>query len=235
MTSEPIIYEGKAKIMKIIGDMAEMSFKDSLTAFNGKKRSSFDGKGAINAEISYILFKLLEKHGVNTHLLSRKDEKTLVVKKLEMIPLEVVVRNYVAGSLKRRVLLEEKSKLPFPIVELYYKNDELGDPMINSYHARLYGISEDTISEIEDKALRINEILTKALESVGIILADFKLEFGYYKDGKIILGDEISPDTCRFWDKETMRSLDKDVFRFDLGDVRKAYLEALERIRNVKI
>ena len=235
MSSSHIIYEGKAKIVKIIGDTAEMMFKDTLTAFNGRKKASFDGKGAINAEISYILFSCLEKHGIKTHLISRKDERTLIVRRLDMIPLEVVVRNYVAGSLKKRVQLKEKTKLPFPIVELYYKNDELGDPLINHYHARLYGIKEDILKEIEKKALKVNEVLTEVLDNVGIILADFKLEFGYDIEGTIVLGDEISPDTCRFSDKKTLKSLDKDVFRFDLGDVKDAYLKALERIRNVEI
>jgi len=234
-SSEIKVYEGKAKILRILGDTAEMEFKDSLTAFNGKKVSYFDGKGAINAEISYILFEYLEKHGIKTHLIDKKDPKTLIVKYLKMIPLEVVVRNYVAGSLQRRLGLEEKRRLPNPIVEFYYKNDELGDPLINRYHAKILGVSEEIIDEIESLALKINDILVRFFENIETIIADFKLEFGVDKDGKIVLGDEISPDTCRFWDVKTLRSLDKDVFRYDLGDVREAYIEILRRVKNGKI
>ncbi len=229
------IYEGKAKILRILGETAEMEFKDSLTAFNGKKVSSFEGKGAINAEISYILFEYLEEHGIKTHLIDKKDPKTLIVKTLDMIPLEVVVRNYVAGSLKKRLGLKDKIRLSSPIVEFYYKNDELGDPLINRYHTKILGISEEIIDEIESLALKVNDILVKFFENIETIIADFKLEFGLDKDGNIILGDEISPDTCRFWDVKTLRSLDKDVFRYDLGDVREAYIEILRRIKNGKI
>lgn len=225
------VYEGKAKRMipldegKII-----MEFKDDATAFNGKKKAQFEGKGGLNAQISVILFKLLEENGIKTHFIGVAGDNKLIVEKLKIYPIEVVVRNVVAGSLKKRVPIEEGTELPEPIIELYYKNDELGDPMINHHHAKVLGVSESELKEIESTALKVNRILKDYFSQKGIILVDFKLEFGKNERGEIILGDEISPDTCRFWDAKTKQSLDKDVFRFDKGDLIEAYEEIYRRL-----
>ncbi|WP_175060408.1 phosphoribosylaminoimidazolesuccinocarboxamide synthase [Thermococcus sp. 2319x1] len=225
------VYEGKAKKMIPIDDgKIIMEFKDDATAFNGEKRAQFKGKGRLNAQISALLFKLLEEKGIKTHFIGVAGDNRLIVEKLQMFPVEVVVRNVVAGSLKRRLPLEEGSELPEPIIELYYKNDALGDPMINYYHAKILGIDEKEIKEMEKIALKVNEILQKYFKEKGILLVDFKLEFGKNKKGEIILGDEISPDTCRFWDAKTKESLDKDVFRFDKGNLISAYEEIYKRL-----
>ncbi|HII61167.1 phosphoribosylaminoimidazolesuccinocarboxamide synthase [Pyrococcus horikoshii] len=229
------VYEGKAKKMiPIDDDKLIMEFKDDATAFDGTKKARFKGKGWLNAQLSVIFFKLLEEHGIKTHFIGVAGGNRLIVEKLDMYPLEVVVRNVVAGSLKKRLPLPEGYELPEPIVELYYKNDELHDPMINYYHAKVLGISLDEIKKIEEIALKVNEILKDYLAKKGIILVDFKLEFGKDKNGDIVLADEISPDTCRFWDAKTKRSLDKDVFRFDKGDLIEAYKEIYERITGEK-
>ncbi|ALV63978.1 Phosphoribosylaminoimidazole-succinocarboxamide synthase [Thermococcus sp. 2319x1] len=225
------VYEGKAKKMIPIDDgKIIMEFKDDATAFNGEKRAQFKGKGRLNAQISALLFKLLEEKGIKTHFIGVAGDNRLIVEKLQMFPVEVVVRNVVAGSLKRRLPLEEGSELPEPIIELYYKNDALGDPMINYYHAKILGIDEKEIKEMEKIALKVNEILQEYFKEKGILLVDFKLEFGKNKKGEIILGDEISPDTCRFWDAKTKESLDKDVFRFDKGNLISAYEEIYKRL-----
>ncbi|ASJ10358.1 phosphoribosylaminoimidazolesuccinocarboxamide synthase [Thermococcus sp. P6] len=225
------VYEGKAKrIIPLDETKVIMEFKDDATAFNGKKKASLMGKGTLNARISALLFRVLEENGVKTHFIGVAGDNRLIVERLKMYPLEVVVRNVVAGSLKRRLPLEEGTELPEPVVELYYKDDGLGDPMINRHHAKVLGISEDEIEEIERTALRVNSILRDYFKRRGIILVDFKLEFGRNGKGEIVLGDEISPDTCRFWDAETKRSLDKDVFRFDKGDLIEAYGELYGRL-----
>ncbi|NJE11179.1 phosphoribosylaminoimidazolesuccinocarboxamide synthase [Thermococcus sp. MAR1] len=225
------VYEGKAKkVIPLDEGKAIMEFKDDATAFDGKKKGQFKGKGWLNAQISAVLFKVLEERGVKTHFIGVAGDNRLIVERLKMYPLEVVVRNVVAGSLKKRLPLEEGTELKEPIVELYYKDDSLGDPMINHYHAKVLGISEDEIREMERIALKVNEILREYFAERGVILVDFKLEFGKNERGEIILGDEISPDTCRFWDAETKRSLDKDVFRFDKGDLVRAYEELYERL-----
>jgi phosphoribosylaminoimidazole-succinocarboxamide synthase len=225
------MYEGKAKKM-IPLDEAKliMEFKDDATAFNGVKKAQFKGKGVYNAQISVKLFKLLEEKGIRTHFIGIAGENKLIVERLEMFPLEVVVRNIVAGSLKKRLPFKEGHELEEPIVELYYKNDALGDPMINYYHAKSLGVSEEEIKEMERIALKVNEILKEFFKERGILLVDFKLEFGKNSKGEIVLADEISPDTCRFWDAETKKSLDKDVFRFDKGDLISAYEEIYRRI-----
>ncbi|WP_456366974.1 phosphoribosylaminoimidazolesuccinocarboxamide synthase [Thermococcus sp.] len=225
------VYEGKAKrIISIDDEKAIMEFKDDATAFDGKKKGQFKGKGRLNAQISAHLFRVLEEKGVKTHFIGVAGDNRLIVERLEMYPLEVVVRNVVAGSLKKRLPLEEGTELREPIVELYYKDDELHDPMINRYHARVLGISEVELKEIERIALKVNDILRKYFAERGIILVDFKLEFGKNARGEIILGDEISPDTCRFWDAKTKESLDKDVFRLDMGNLMKAYGELYWRL-----
>ncbi|USH00511.1 phosphoribosylaminoimidazolesuccinocarboxamide synthase [Thermococcus argininiproducens] len=225
------IYEGKAKkVIPLDDGKVIMEFKDDATAFNGKKKAQFKGKGWLNAQISAILFKVLEEKGIKTHFIGVAGDNKLIVEKLKMYPVEVVVRNVIAGSLKKRLPLEEGTELPEPIIELYYKNDDLGDPMINHYHAKVLGVSERELKEIENIALKVNDILKEYFAQRGIILVDFKLEFGKNERGEIILGDEISPDTCRFWDAETKESLDKDVFRFDKGELINAYEELYKRL-----
>lgn len=225
------IYEGKAKkVIPLDDGKVIMEFKDDATAFNGKKKAQFKGKGWLNAQISAILFKVLEEKGIKTHFIGVAGDNKLIVEKLKMYPVEVVVRNVIAGSLKKRLPLEEGTELPEPIIELYYKNDDLGDPMINHYHAKVLGVSERELKEIENIALKVNDILKGYFAQRGIILVDFKLEFGKNERGEIILGDEISPDTCRFWDAETKESLDKDVFRFDKGELINAYEELYKRL-----
>ncbi|WP_342452684.1 phosphoribosylaminoimidazolesuccinocarboxamide synthase [Thermococcus stetteri] len=225
------VYEGKAKkVIPLDEEKVILEFKDDATAFNGEKKAQFRGKGWLNAQISAHLFKILEEKGVKTHFIGIAGDNKLIAERLRMYPLEVVVRNVVAGSLKKRLLLAEGTELPEPIVELYYKDDFLGDPMINQYHAKILGIGEDELREMERTALKVNEILREYFREKGIILVDFKLEFGKNARGEIVLGDEISPDTCRFWDAETMESLDKDVFRFDKGDLISAYERLYERL-----
>ncbi|GAB6100945.1 phosphoribosylaminoimidazolesuccinocarboxamide synthase [Thermococcus atlanticus] len=225
------VYEGKAKKMIPLDEKKLiMEFKDDATAFNGEKKAQFKGKGWLNARISAKLFKLLEEEGVKTHFIGVAGENRLIVERLDMYPLEVVVRNVVAGSLKKRLPLPEGTELDDPVVELYYKDDAMGDPMINRHHARVLGIRKDELREMERIALRVNEILREYFGKRGIILVDFKLEFGKNERGEIVLADEISPDTCRFWDAETKESLDKDVFRFDRGDLISAYEELYRRL-----
>ncbi|WP_048160098.1 phosphoribosylaminoimidazolesuccinocarboxamide synthase [Thermococcus sibiricus] len=225
------IYEGKAKkVIPLDDGKVIIEFKDDATAFNGKKKAQFKGKGWLNAQISAILFKVLEEKGIKTHFIGVAGDNKLIVEKLKMYPVEVVVRNVIAGSLKKRLPLKEGTELSEPIVELYYKNDDLGDPMINHYHAKVLGVSERELKEIENIALKVNNILKEYFAQRGIILVDFKLEFGKNERGEIILGDEISPDTCRFWDAETKESLDKDVFRFDKGELINAYEELYKRL-----
>ncbi|MDK2854453.1 MAG: phosphoribosylaminoimidazole-succinocarboxamide synthase [Thermococcaceae archaeon] len=225
------VYEGKAKKMIPLDDRKMiMEFKDDATAFNGEKKAQFKGKGWLNAQISALLFKILEEKGIKSHFIGIAGDNKLIVEKLQMFPVEVVVRNVVAGSLKKRLPLEEGTELPEPIVELYYKDDALGDPMINYYHAKTLGIDEKEIKEMEKIALKVNEILQEYFKERGILLVDFKLEFGKNEKGEIILADEISPDTCRFWDAKTKESLDKDVFRFNKGDLISAYEELYKRL-----
>jgi len=225
------VYEGKAKkVIPLDDGKVIIEFKDDATAFDGSKKAQFRGKGWLNAQISAHLFKILEERGIKTHFIGVAGDNRLIVERLKMYPVEVVVRNVVAGSLKKRLPLEEGTELREPIVELYYKDDALHDPMINRHHARILGISEDEIEEMERIALKVNEVLGEYFRKKGIILVDFKLEFGKNGRGEIVLGDEISPDTCRFWDAETKRSLDKDVFRFDKGDLISAYEELYKRL-----
>ena len=227
-----LLYEGKAKKVFLTSDPDRLIqfFKDDATAFNAKKRGTIKDKGILNNKISEHLFRLLETQGIPTHFISRLDERSMLIKKLKMIPLEVVVRNRAAGSLVKRLGLIKGEPLSPPLLELYYKNDALGDPLINEDHVRMMGLAkEDEIQVIKKYAHRINEILFPFFEQRGMILVDFKLEFGL-KGGTVYLGDEICPDTCRFWDKETHESMDKDRFRRDLGKVEEAYLEVFRRI-----
>lgn len=230
------LYEGKAKkVFKTSDDALYMvEYKDDATAFNGEKRGIIEGKGVINNKMSAMLFKELEKQGIETHLVEFVDDTHQLVKRVEIVPLEVIARNVIAGSLSKRVGRPEGEVLPQPILEFSYKNDDLGDPMINRFHATALGLATDEeIDNIIAQALKINELLQAIFDKANLVLVDFKLEFGRTPDGKIILADEISPDTCRLWDKDTHEKLDKDRFRRDLGGVEEAYIEVYNRLKNI--
>lgn len=234
MKTREMLYEGKAKRIFATEDpdLLIMNYKDEATAFDGAKKGIIANKGIVNNRVSCLLFNLLEKNGVATHLVKQLDERNVLVRRMEMIPLEVVVRNVIAGSLAKRLGREEGQALAVPIVELYYKNDELHDPMVNESHAQALGwATKEQLAVMQQKALQVNQILQPFFDSIGIILVDFKLEFGL-ADGDILLGDEISPDSCRFWDKDTMTKLDKDRFRRDLGQEAEAYQEVVRRIED---
>ena len=230
------LYEGKEKkVFKTSDDALYMvEYKDDATAFNGEKRGTIEGKGVINNKMSAMLFKELEKQGIETHLVEFVDDTHQLVKRVEIVPLEVIARNVIAGSLSKRVGRPEGEVLPQPILEFSYKNDDLGDPMINRFHATALGLATDEeIDNIIAQALKINELLQAIFDKANLVLVDFKLEFGRTPDGKIILADEISPDTCRLWDKDTHEKLDKDRFRRDLGGVEEAYIEVYNRLKNI--
>lgn len=231
MTQKPM-YEGKAKQVFATENPDELMvfFKDDATAFNGEKRGTIGNKGVFNNKISTFFFNLLGKEGIPHHFIEMRSDREMLVKKLDILPVEVVVRNIAAGSLAKRIGWEEGRKLPTTIIELYYKDDELGDPLINDYHIKALGLATPAqVETMEKYALRINEILSAFLKDKKVELIDFKLEFGVHK-GEVLLGDEISPDTCRFWDSETGQKLDKDRFRRDLGNVEEAYREVLKRL-----
>jgi len=226
------IYEGKAK--KVFAtdnpDYVIVSYKDDATAFNGQKRGTIVGKGVVNNKVSNHFFKLLESKGIPTHYVEQLSDRETVVKKVSIVPVEVIVRNKAAGSFSERMGVPEGSVLLCPILEFSYKNDELGDPFINSYYIRALGLATDEeIEKITEYSFRVNDILSEYLKGFGVELIDFKLEFGRFH-GDIILADEISPDTCRFWDIKTGKKLDKDRFRRDLGDVEEAYREIIRRL-----
>ena len=226
------IYEGKAKKVFKTDDegLFIVDYKDDATAFNGVKKGTIVGKGVINNKVSNHLFKLLENNGIPTHYVEELSDRETLVKKVEIVPVEVIVRNIAAGSLASRIGYPEGTKLKSTVLEYCYKDDELGDPMINDYHIAAMGIAtKEEMDMIAKYSLKINEILSAYLDDLGIELIDFKLEFGR-NNGKIILADEISPDTCRFWDKKTGEKLDKDRFRRDLGKVEEAYQEILQRL-----
>ncbi len=226
------LYEGKAKQIFETDrpDQVLVYYKDDATAFNGAKKGTINSKGVLNNAMSTLFFELLEKEGLGTHFLKKVDDRTMLVRKLKIIPIEVVVRNIAAGSLSQRLGWEEGRPLKQPILELYYKSDALGDPMINRYHvAALELASPSDLGQLEILALRINDILRAYLRPRRVLLVDFKLEFGW-DAGRIRLGDEISPDTCRFWDADTLEKLDKDRFRRDLGGVEEAYQEMYRRL-----
>ncbi len=232
-----LLYEGKAKKIWKTDDenLLIAEFKDALTAFDAQKKSSAEGKGALNCKISAELFKLLEEHGIKTHFVECISDNEMVIKKAEMIMIEVVVRNIAAGSLTKRLGIPEGTVLPFALVEFYYKNDELHDPLINDEHALILGLveHESDLEELKRLGREINVVLKSFFDKAGLDLVDFKVEFGKDEKGNILLADEISPDSCRFWDKTTGQRLDKDLFRHDLGDVKIAYEEVLKRIEKV--
>lgn len=227
-----LLYEGKAKKVYKTDDedVLIVDYKDDATAFNGLKKGTIVGKGAINNRMTNHIFKLIEKEGVPTHLIEELSDRETAVKKVEIVPLEVIVRNVAAGSFSKRMGVEEGTKLLCPILEFSYKNDDLGDPFINDYYALALGLAtKEEIETITKYTFKVNEVMMKYFDSLGIDLIDFKIEFGRYK-GQIILADEVSPDTCRLWDKETHEKLDKDRFRRDLGNVEDAYQEVFKRL-----
>ena len=226
------IYEGKAKILYETDDpdLLIQYFKDDATAFNAAKRGTIVGKGVMNNRISATLLAHVAEHGVPTHFVKVLSDREMLVKRLQMVTIEVVVRNIVAGSLAKRLGLPEGQALAEPVLEFFYKDDALGDPMINDYHIRMLRLASGAEMEaIVDGAFRVNELLTEYFDRRGILLVDFKLEFGRHK-GEILLGDEITPDGCRLWDKATHEKMDKDRFRRDLGRVEEAYAEVLRRV-----
>ena len=234
MEKRELIYEGKAKRVYTTDnpDLVIQYFKDDATAFNAKKKGTIVSKGILNNEISETFFRLLEGKGVPTQFVERLNEREMLVKRLDIIPVETVVRNIIAGSLAKRLGMEEGKALPAPIVEYYYKSDALDDPMINQWHVTVLGYATQAeLQKLTDLALKTNAVLLPFLQQRGILLVDMKLEFGRHH-GEILLGDEICPDTCRFWDVHTRRKLDKDRFRQDLGGVEEAYQEVYRRICN---
>ncbi|MCT2536787.1 phosphoribosylaminoimidazolesuccinocarboxamide synthase [Aquibacillus koreensis] len=233
-----LLYEGKAKqVFEVEGsdDQLVLSYKNDATAFNGKKKASFTGKGKYNNLITAKVFEYLKDKGVNSHFIRALNDTEQLVERTTIIPVEVVVRNIAAGSITRRLGIAEKTVFTPPLVELYYKKDELGDPIINDAHAFLLtDVTEQELQQIKSMALAVNTQLQVFFEDIGLTIADFKLEFGRNKNGEIILSDEISPDTCRLWDVNTGEKMDKDVFREDLGDLLSVYDNILNRLEAVK-
>lgn len=233
-----LLYEGKAKKMYNVpgqDDLVWVEYKDSLTAFNAQKKSSFSGKGAINAAITSLLYARLEKEGVATHFVESVNEHEMVCRKVKVIPLEVVTRNRLAGSTAKKLGQEEGTPLTAPLVEFYYKDDALGDPFISDDQALVMKTvnRREELDELRNAALKINNVLKKIFLEAGLELIDFKLEFGRTAKGQLLLADEISPDTCRLWDTKTGEKLDKDRFRRDLGRVEESYAEVLKRLKGV--
>lgn len=232
MEKKELLYEGKAKKVYTTEnpDVLIVDYKDDATAFNGVKKGTIVGKGVVNNRMTNHIFKMLEEKGIPTHFIGELSDRETAVKKVEIVPLEVIVRNVAAGSFSKKLGIEEGFRLLSPTLEFSYKNDELGDPMINDYYAVAIGAAtREEIDKITELVFKINEILVDYFKSIKVDLIDFKVEFGRYK-GQIILADEISPDTCRFWDSETHEKLDKDRFRRDLGHVEEAYEEIYRRI-----
>ncbi len=232
-----MLYEGKAKQVFATDDkdLIVIHYKDDATAFNGIKKAQISKKGILNNEITTILFDELIKEGVPTHFVKKLNDRDQLCKKVKIFPLEVIVRNIIAGSMAKRLDIPEGTKISNTVYELCYKNDKLGDPLINEHHAVALGVaSYEELKTIYDLTMKINEILKKIFASINITLVDFKIEFGKTSDGTIVLADEISPDTCRFWDATTNDKLDKDRFRRDLGKVIEAYEEILSRLQNRK-
>ncbi|RQP08509.1 MAG: phosphoribosylaminoimidazolesuccinocarboxamide synthase [Chryseobacterium sp.] len=230
-----MLYEGKAKQVYATDNPDEVivMYKDDATAFNNQKKGQVDKKGHLNNEISTLIFKHLNDEGIPTHFIEKMNDREQRVRKVNIIPIEVIVRNYVAGSMAQRLGIEEGTKSPVTIFDICYKKDELGDPLINDHHAVCLGAATyEDLDEMYEMADTINDKLTALFDKMNIILVDFKIELGKTANGQIILADEISPDTCRLWDKDTMKKLDKDRFRRDLGEVTEAYEEIYNRLKN---
>ena len=233
MEKRDLIYEGKAKTIYATDDTDKiiMYFKDDATAFNGVKKSSIVNKGVLNNQITEILFRKLEKEGIPTHLIKRLNDREQLCHKVQIVPLEVIVRNVVAGSMAKRLDIAEGTKIDNTIFEICYKVDALGDPLINDHHAVALGVcTYEELDTIFAYTKKINDVMIKIFDDEGIRLIDFKIEFGRMADKTIVLADEISPDSCRLWDKKTNEKLDKDRFRRDLGSVEEAYIEILKRL-----
>lgn len=233
MEKGALLYEGKAKMVYTTDEasIVWIEYKDAATAYNGEKKASIIGKGRLNNEITSLLFTKLKEMGIDSHFIKRISENEQLVKKVDIIPLETVVRNYAAGSFSKRLGMEEGKLLKRPIVEFYYKDDALGDPILTEDHIEVMALaSKEEVAILKVKALQVNEVLSEFFKELGIRLVDFKLEFGKDETGAILLADEISPDTCRFWDMETNEKLDKDVFRRDLGSLTDAYENILARL-----
>ena len=233
MEKKEQLYEGKAKKVFATNDpnLYIVDYKDDATAFNGLKKGTISGKGVVNNRMTNYMFKLLEKAGVPTHYVEELNDRETVVKKVSIVPLEVIVRNVAAGSFSKRMGVEEGTALKCPILEFSYKNDDLGDPFINDYYALALGLAtKEEIDLIAKYTFMINDFMIDFFKKLNIDLIDFKIEFGKTADGKIILADEISPDTCRFWDSTTHEKLDKDRFRRDMGGVEGAYAEMMKRV-----
>lgn len=233
MENAQVLYEGKAKRLYATDQagVLRVEYKDEATAFNGEKKAEIAGKGTLNNRITSLLFEKLRTAGIDSHFIKQLSDREQLVKQVSIIPLEVVVRNIAAGSLSKRLGIEEGTVLKRPIVEFYLKDDALGDPLLTEEHIDMLGLAkEEEIGELRNQGLEINEVLCGFFEEIGVELVDFKVEFGIGTDGKIILADEISPDTCRLWDAKTKEKLDKDVFRRDLGDLTQAYALILTRL-----
>ena len=233
MEKKEQLYEGKAKKVFATDDanLVIVDYKDDATAFNGEKKGTITGKGVINNVMSNHMFQLLEQQGVPTHFVEQLSERETLVKKVSIVPLEVIIRNISAGSFAKRFGVEEGIVFDEPTIEFSYKNDELGDPLMNAYHAiALKAATREEIETIKAMAFKVNEVMKQYFDTLNVILDDFKLEFGKTADGKIVLADEISPDTCRLWDKTTKEKLDKDRFRRDMGGVEEAYQEIMKRV-----
>ena len=229
------LYEGKAKIIYATEepDKVVIYFKDDTTAFDGIKKEQIAGKGVINNTISSLIFELLQKRGIPTHYIKKLSDREMLAYRVEIIPVEVVVRNYAAGSFTRRYGIPEGTKLEKPLVETFWKNDELHDPLVCNEHIELLKLADlEDVKKMKEMALVVNDVLKDFFAERNIILVDFKLEFGKTPDGRLVLADEISPDSCRLWDAKTMKKLDKDVFRYDLGSLEEAYKEVLKRLEN---
>lgn len=227
------LYEGKAKKVFKTNDenLYIVSYKDDATAFNGLKKGTIEGKGAINNRMSNYIMQLLEKNGVPTHFVEELNDRETVVKKVSIVPLEVIIRNISAGSFSKKYGVEEGIEFDEPTIEFSYKNDDLGDPLLNAYHAvALKLATKEEIENIKSMAFKVNSVMREYFKTLGIKLVDFKIEFGRLDNGDIILADEISPDTCRLWDTETNEKLDKDRFRRDMGGVEDAYNEVMKRL-----
>lgn len=227
------LYEGKAKKVYTTTDpeLLIVAYKDDATAFNGQKKGSIAGKGVINNQMSNRLMQRIEKSGIPTHFVRELSERETLVKKVTIVPLEVIVRNISAGSFSKRYGLEEGVQFDEPTIEFSYKNDELGDPLLNTFHAKaLHLATDEEINTIKKYSFKVNEVLRNFWAECGVTLVDFKLEFGRLSDGTVVLADEISPDTCRLWDSTTGEKLDKDRFRRDLGGVEEAYAEIMKRL-----
>jgi phosphoribosylaminoimidazole-succinocarboxamide synthase len=232
-TKGAMIYEGKAKKLFLTDDPDQVIhyFKDDATAFNAQKRGTIVEKGVVNNKVSERLFRVLQEGGVPTHFIERLSDREMLTRRVRIIPLEVVVRNVIAGSLAKRLGLKDGERIEPALVEFYYKNDALGDPLLADDHVRLLKVAEPAVvAEVKRWAVKINALLTPFFQTRGMVLVDFKLEFGLDSQGQVVLADEISPDTCRFWDQKTGESMDKDRFRKDLGKIEEAYQEVLRRV-----